>query len=905
MKTLAEIFSLLLFVFLSHNLVAQDKSIIGKVSNTQGEALSYASVVLFSLPDSLHIAFTATDADGNYRLTCRGEGGAFLQVRYMGYKPQERHLKLETSQVIDFVLEASEETLTGAIVNARMLGAKIRGDTIVYNLGVYTDRTERVLRDILEKLPGIEVDANGKVKAQGRSVKILIDGKEFFLDQSQMATLNLPADMIKSVELINNYNDIGMLSDSSAPQGITVLNIGIKDEFRSRISGVLMGGGGAIDRYAGKANLFNFSKNFSIATLFDANNTGEMAFTFSDYILFQSGMQRLSRNNIGRGLSVSFDASGVPVLAFSDDVARKEGQTGAFNLSYRHPNNKLKLNAYLIANRQEQKGEIISHRRATVDNENVLAFVDGLAEQSKFNFVNAYLSTDYQPSRNFFISNRTMVNGESHSLDMTVSRLIDMRSDTLFSNKKGTLFEFSNYFLSKYQTKDGNLFTFDGYYRYNDRPDDMNIWSDKPFLGLPFSATTATEYRVVQNNKQQLHELSVFLEYAHKIGSFFLKSQTGVNYLDCGYNTLLFQSLNGVEVTFVPQHDYDNTIRYINRDLWAGLWLQRNVGIFRLALGMDAHYFATALNGQDNHSIVQNNRWRVLPNGQLTIYLATNHHIIASVNLAQETRRMNMLNESKVIDDYKSIMQGKAVNNLLNPVFNAFLNYFYSNFHSGTTITANSSYTVHSSPLTSNYTYRSNYTQSTTMESPDNRRLTSSFSLRQSLRFLPVDIRARVTYVLQSFYNYTNGNENNIILHTLRSELAFLTFSKRMLNGELGGSITWNRNQSKLTDRTTRLLTLAPYAKLRANVGKGWSINASVQHYKYDANDMRKDITNLSSSVVYIPPKSKFEFELNADNILNFNKTEKITSMYASSYFEERVIQTLPGFLMAKITYRL
>jgi len=245
------------------------------------------------------------------------------------------------------------------------------------------------------------------------------------------------------------------------------------------------------------------------------------------------------------------------------------------------------------------------------------------------------------------------------------------------------------------------------------------------------------------------------------------------------------------------------------------------------------------------------------------------------------------------------------VDDLLNPAFHASLMYFFANFFSGTTLNINTRYIRQSNPLTKNFIYYSGYTNAIVVESPNNTHFTSSLNFRQSLRFIPVDIRLRVSYSLRSSYNYIAGDKNNLVINTFSTDLALLTFTKGVLNGELGGNMNQFKNQSKLTNRSTSLLTLAPYAKVRANMGRGWTMVSSIQHFKYDANDTRRDLTNLSCSIVHIPPKSRFEFELNANNILNFNTTEKITSIYTGSFFEERIIQTLPGFLMAKVTFRL
>jgi len=883
-------------------LYAQEQIITGKVSNNKGEALPFSTVMLLRLPDSTFSAHTTTNHIGDFTIRYTGTCNAVLRVSHMGYVTQDKQLRLDgVNQVINFTLEISSIELGSVSINARMLGARVRGDTIVYNLGAYTDNTERILRDILEKLPGIEVDASGRVSAQGQPVKVLIDGKEFFFDQSQMATRNIPAEMVESVELIRNFQEIGMLR-SGESQGITVLNIGIKDAHRNRLSGVLTAGGGLMSKYSGKANLFNFSKNLSLATLLDANNTGEMAFTMDDYIHFQ-GVHRLMRSSGGSN-RVSLDAIDVPRQSFSEDVARKIGQTGAFNLSYQHPNNKLKLNAYTIANRQKQHGEMTTRGWASNSIDDNPTSVNYLSERHRFNFINSYIGADYQPKDNFFISNRSMISWQSRDLHTAVSRQLFVQSDSLTVKEDITAFDFKNYLLLMYRTEADNIFTVDAYYRYNQRPSALNLLSDTQFMNLPFTHLDS-EFSAIQSNVQNIHEVSTFVDYSYRLGSFFFKPQVGIDYLHQYFNPMLFQSVNGIGIPFLSENYYINTLYYNNTNIFTRLSLQRNLGMFRLMLGANVHHFNTNLNDRNHEPLVESKEWRFLPNAQFMIYFAPMNRLSLSFNLAEGTRTIADLNESKVINDYQTIVQGKVIDHLRNPIFNASINYFYTDLFKGTTLLVSSFYMKQSQSLAYSYVYRQGFTESTIVESPDNSSFNANLNFRQNLKRWPMDVRLFANYGLSSYYSYINGEENAITINRTNIDLGLMTFRKGILNGELGGELIWLKHESKLMNRTMRLTTLSPYLKLRANLVRGWTMTGSVQHYKYDANDIQRDMTNISSSVVYVPLNSRFEFELQAKNILNFNKTEKVTSTISQSFFEERIIRTLPGFLMLKITYRL
>ena len=905
MRLVLKIFVFLISVNVAGGfLYAQERTITGRVSNADGQALPFSTVILMSLPDSAFLAHTTTNTNGYFTIRHNREGNAILQIRHLGYITQGKQLFLdETNHVVNFTLETSAIELGSISINARMLGARISGDTIIFNLGAYTDGTERVLGDILRNLPGVEIGESGRVYSEGQPIRVLVDGREFFLDQSQMATRNLPAGMVGGVQLIHNHQEIGMLRGSGQAQGITVLNISIKEEYRNRPSGVLMAGGGVMSKYSGKANLFNFSNNLSLATLLSANNTGEMAFTLEDFVRFQ-GIRRLLSSSRG-GNRFALGAIDVPTQSFREDVERRVGQTGAFNLSYQHPNNQLQINSYLIANRQEQHGKTLSERWALNNIGETPFSMDTHSEQNRFNFVNAYIGVDYQPTDRFFISNRSMVSWQNTELSNRISRQLLTLSDSLTVGENTTGFNFRNYLLAMYQTENYNFFTFDGFFRYSHRPNTLNLMSNRMFMDLPFSAL-GNEFVAFQDNSQTVREASFFVDYSHGLGSFFLTPQIGMSFLQQDLNTALFQRIDGINSPFLPKQDYANSLRYSNTNVWAGLWLERNLGIFRLSLGADVQYFRTNLNQKNQDTLVENNQWKILPSARILVQLSANHRLNFSFNLAEDARNAVDLNDSWVIRNFQSITHGKVVEDLRSPSFRLSASYSHINFHSGTTLMFNSSYTRHSQPLTLNHSFHLGYSKVTVVESPSRSDFMTTLRFRQSLPWFPVDVRMSATYRLGSSYTFINHEKNAITQTMAMADLGLISFRRTaILNGELGGRLMWLQNESRLMDRTMQLLTLTPYLRLRANFGNGWTVRASAEHARYNTNDMQRHVTNLSSSIVYIPPRSRFEFELRANNILNFNQTERITSLISQSFFEERVIRTLPGYLMLKISFRI
>ena len=104
------------------------------------------------------------------------------------------------------------EQLEGVEVTYEM-PVSIQGDTIVYNADSFNTGSERKLKDVLENLPGVEINADGQIEVEGRQVrKVMVEGKDFFDGDSKIATENIPANAVDKVQVLKNFNEISQLS---------------------------------------------------------------------------------------------------------------------------------------------------------------------------------------------------------------------------------------------------------------------------------------------------------------------------------------------------------------------------------------------------------------------------------------------------------------------------------------------------------------------------------------------------------------------------------------------------------------------------------------------------------------------------------------------------------------------
>jgi hypothetical protein len=133
------------------------------------------------------------------------------------------------SEVPQVVRLKQNDTELGLVEVVSEMPVSMKGDTLTYKTDAFTTGTERKLEDVLEKLPGFQVDENGDVKVQGKNVdKVLVDGKPFFDGNTKLATKNLPANAVDRVQVLKNFNEVGPMRGMDTNETLA-LNIELKD----------------------------------------------------------------------------------------------------------------------------------------------------------------------------------------------------------------------------------------------------------------------------------------------------------------------------------------------------------------------------------------------------------------------------------------------------------------------------------------------------------------------------------------------------------------------------------------------------------------------------------------------------------------------------------------------------
>ncbi len=248
------------------------------------EAVISATVRILSLPDSSMVGGAASGVDGSFTIKDIKKGKYVLKVTYIGYQDHEMPLDLTKSgnknHNIGYITMVSDaKLLKEAKVTANAAQVQVSGDSIVYNASAYRVAEGSALQDLVKKLPGAEVDDDGNIKINGKSVKkILMNGKEFFLNDTKVAMENIPTDIIDRIKSYERKSDYSRVTGIDDGEEETVLDLTVKKGMNSGWTANLNLGVGTKERYDNRLYARRSLENAAYTLIGGLNNTGSRGF---------------------------------------------------------------------------------------------------------------------------------------------------------------------------------------------------------------------------------------------------------------------------------------------------------------------------------------------------------------------------------------------------------------------------------------------------------------------------------------------------------------------------------------------------------------------------------------------------------------------------------------------------
>ncbi len=280
-------------------------NIKGKVVDVKNrQSLPDATVTILNREDSVAVGFAVADKTGSFEIKNVPFGSFILGISFTGYKEFIRNIEITAARpTIDMdTVRLSVDTAMLASVIVSVPPITIKKDTVEFRAGAFKTKPNATVEDLLKKLPGMEVDKDGNITSQGENIpKIYVDGKEFFGNDPKIATKNLTAEMVESIQVFDDMSDQAKFTRIDDGSRQRTINIKLKKDRRKGVFGRATAGAGSNDLYNGQLSLNSFNNDLRVSLVGGANNINRLGFTSTDMISTMGGMGGFSSGGLGGG----------------------------------------------------------------------------------------------------------------------------------------------------------------------------------------------------------------------------------------------------------------------------------------------------------------------------------------------------------------------------------------------------------------------------------------------------------------------------------------------------------------------------------------------------------------------------------------------------------------------------
>lgn len=889
-----------LFVLLTGVIQAQSVRIEGVVQDTLGKPLEMANVMAINQETKGMDGYGITNDKGRFQLNLKANSKYTIKVSYIGFQAYETTIETNTEDVQRRItLKEGGFALEGVEVVQEM-PVSIKGDTIIYNADSFKTGTEQKLEDILKRLPGVDVNADGEIEVEGKRVtQLLVDGKKFFEGDTKLGSKNIPSDAVDKVQVLRNFTEVSQLRGLENNNDDVAINIKLKKGKNKFWFGDISAGAGPDERFIVNPKLFYYSPNTSINVLSNFNNIGDVPFSLRDYFRLTGG----SRNTISRSgtnFNVSSNDLGISTQR-NDRAAEIDNKFGAVNVTQQISKTwnvsgfgVLSSNKTLT-NTQSRNGifqpnstEILTQESRS-DLSNVRNNLGIFKFGSKFK-PNVAFQFDYdislrkssQSEDNNVFSSSVTFNPEGN-LEQTNTIVSFKKQDPIAVNQSLNMFWTQN---------DKNTWALEMQHLYQDEdpfynPDLLN----NPFPVIGFD-NDQSSYNINQNRFVKTNKLDAKIDYYYSLNlKSILNITLGNTNSYQSYNSSIFQILDNGTQFSIDDELYQNQVQYSFNDAYLGAHYKFITGKFTFNPGITLHQYNTYNDQLDSR--VRDDFMRLLPD------LFAQYQIKKSESLTYNFRMANIFN------DINSFTQGFTINN-----FNALgrgnrflenalqqthsLRYFKYNLFNFTTIFGNLNYSKTSDPVVNRVFFNQIYQISERANlDVENENLNGNIGYQRSfMKYYKASVGLNMNWSRFNTRRINSAdpeNPNADLIQTTESfgqtyRASLGTQFKMWPNLEVGYTITLNDYQGET------FKTQQPFVKVDYFFLNGFSFTANYDYYNYSntSGSVDNKYDFLNASLNYRKKDAKMEYRIGATNLLNtgslnddsFNQTGFRTSQY-------------------------
>ncbi|MFH6998330.1 carboxypeptidase-like regulatory domain-containing protein [Flavobacterium sp. FlaQc-57] len=871
----------------------------GFIQDEQKNPLEMANIMAINIGTKAMDSYGITNDKGKFQLTLKPNTSYSVKVSYLGMKSKEITIATKTENIVqNIVMDDAGIELEGVEI-VREMPVSIKGDTIVYNADSFKSGTEKKLEDVLKKLPGVEVNADGEIEVEGKKVsKLMVEGKDFFDGDTKLGVKNIPADAIDKIQVLRNYNEVGALKGLENDQDNVAMNIKLKEGKKNFWFGDVTAGIGVAEldsRYIINPKLFYYSPKYSINLITNFNNIGELPLTAQDYFKFTGGFKNMMKKG-GSNFNVSSNDLGISILR-NNRAKEIETKFGATNFAY-SVTKAWNISGFGILS--ASKTDLETKSQTTILDSGDQQKRDELTHQ-KNNLGLFKLSSTYKPNDKFQFDYDilTKISKQNENTDLLRESVVSNVSttETIFTNKKQDPTSINQNLSLYYTQSPKNIFAFEMQHLYQDE----NPFYNANLRTQPFdlSGYTSGQQRndLNQNRFVKTNKLDAKLDYYYMVtpkSNINITLGNTFSYQD--FNSHIFQMLDNGDRNDLNDPENNNQVKYNFNDTFLGFHYKILSGKFTLTPGVSVHSY-TMKNTQLGTDYSENFT-KVLPDFFALYQIKKSETLTYNFSLTNDFTDINQLAAGYVLSDYSSLFRGnRYLENATSQVHS--LRYFKYNMFNFENIFANATYTKKVDAIKT----KVDFTGINQSSSPYNSNLADeTFSGmgnygRSFLKNYKASVNASFNW--SKFNNIQNNElattESFVQSYTVRASTNY----KNAPNIEFGYNALINKysGSTYYTDK--------PFARLDYYFLNSFSFVSEYEFYHYYNGN--KTVDNeydfLSASLIYQKKNSKWEYKVSATNLLNTTYLNDDSFSQFSTRVSQYTVQ--PRYIIFSMKYNL
>ena len=871
-------------------------SLSGIIKDSSGFPIMGANVIAVNNETNVLDGFGISNDNGYYNLNLKNGTEFNIKVTFIGFKPIEFNVTLDSDSARDFVLEEQSEALDAVEIVYEM-PVEIRGDTIVYSADAFNTGTEKKLADVLKNLPGVEVNEDGRIEVEGQEVrKIQIEGKDFFDGDTKLASQNLPAKAVGKIEVLRNFTEVGQLSGVQNNEDNFAINIRLKEGRDKFWFGEILAGTGPDEIRLIAPKVFYYAPKFNFSVIANSNDIGQPALSRRDFYRFSGGFGNLN-SRTGTSINIGSDLAGLGSL--NNNRAKSiDSKLTATNFSFNNDKG-LEISGFTVhsstTNELEEQIDRTYNVSNVVENTSEFSLQENELELYKF-------SLEYEPSEVFQMEYNILLNKsnqyENNDLTSMYGRENNRQRENLDITRSQKPKSLNQEFKLYLTLADDHIISFEAQHLdQEENPFNRAIRDRNPFISLiPFNSNQ-NNYDITQERLIHTKKLEAKLDYFYILNnSSNLNLTFGITDVNQNFDSSFFQILdNGSQLDF-NDIIFNNDVIFDFSDAYIALNYKLRTGIFTFDPGVTIHFYATK--NTQLGSTFERNISDIRPNLRVNLQFKKSESLRFTFRKNTQFTDINNLSEGYIFGNYNSIFQGnRELESALLNTYN--LNYRSINQFTFTNIFANASYSKRSNSIQS----RANIVGINAVRSSTNSifpRETYSVNGRIDKRFKNMKLNFSTRYNFSEFTNVINDQLNKSESLTQNYSASIETSFRDKPNFELG--FRYNVNDYNNGGVENQFITEAPFIRVDAYFGKGFVFTSeySSNLYKNQTQTLNK-FRFLDADLSYNKEGSKWEFGVGVTNLLNDQSINR--DSFNQFFTQTRMYVIQPRYILFKAKY--